>query len=181
MLMEDEMRTDEFNNTILPMRGELKGLACRLAGDTCTAEDMVQEAYLKLWNKRNELEIRTNVGAYCITLVRNLCFNLMQTRQYQSEEPLPEHFDLSSGDNPEQLTEAHDEQAQLKLLIGHLPSLQKRVLWLRDVNECSFKEIEQATGLTPVNIRVTLSRARKKIREEFNRITGRKNGNKTHC
>ena len=27
--MEDEMRTDEFNNTILPMRGELKGLACR--------------------------------------------------------------------------------------------------------------------------------------------------------
>lgn len=175
------IEADEFREKFLPLHASMYRAAYALLGNEQDAEDMVQEAYLKLWNKRNELEIRTNVGAYCITLVRNLCFNLMQTRQYQSEEPLPEHFDLSSGDNPEQLTEAHDEQAQLKLLIGHLPSLQKRVLWLRDVNECSFKEIEQATGLTPVNIRVTLSRARKKIREEFNRITGRKNGNKTHC
>ena len=54
--MEDEMRTDEFNNTILPMRGELKGLACRLAGDTCTAEDMVQEVMLRLWSMRDSLD-----------------------------------------------------------------------------------------------------------------------------
>ena len=41
---------------------------------------------------------------------------------------------------------------------------------LRDVNDCSFEEIEQATGLNAVNIRVLLSRARKKIREKFNAI-----------
>jgi len=41
---------------------------------------------------------------------------------------------------------------------------------LRDVNDCSYEEIEQVTGLTAVNIRVLLSRARKKIREQFNEI-----------
>ena len=119
------IEADEFREKFLPLHASMYRAAYALLGNEQDAEDMVQEAYLKLWNKRNELEIRTNVGAYCITLVRNLCFNLMQTRQYQSEEPLPEHFDLSSGDNPEQLAEAHDEQARLKQLIGHLPSLQK--------------------------------------------------------
>lgn len=40
-------------------------------------------------------------------------------------------------------------------------------MWLRDVNECSFDEIGKATGLNQVNIRATLSKARKKIREQF--------------
>lgn len=168
------IEADEFRKKFLPLHASMYRAAYALLGNAEDAEDMVQEAYLKLWNKRDELEIRTNVGAYCITLVRNLCFNLMQTRPYQSEEPLPEHFDLRSDDDLEQLTEAHDEQARLKQLIDQLPSLQKKVLWLRDVQECSFEEIEQATGLTAVNIRVTLSRARKKVREEFNRLTGRK-------
>ena len=40
---------------------------------------------------------------------------------------------------------------------------------LRDVKGCSYEEIEQVTGLNSTNIRVLLSRARKRIREEFNK------------
>ena len=52
-------------------------------------------------------------------------------------------------------------------MIGGLPDMQKKVMWLRDVNECSFDEIGKATGMNQVNIRATLSKARKKIREQF--------------
>ena len=38
---------------------------------------------------------------------------------------------------------------------------------MRDVEDLPYEEIEKATGLTSVNIRVLLSRARKKIREQF--------------
>ena len=174
------IEADEFREKFLPLHPCLYRTAYALLGNAQDAEDMVQEAYLKLWNKRNELEIRASSKAYCNTLVRNLCFNLMQTRQYQSEESLPENFDPCSDENIEQKAEASDEEALLKQLIDHLPTLQKEVLWLRDINGCSFEEIEQATGLTPVNIRVILSRARKKIRERFNDITQTDNGNKTH-
>ena len=166
------MNADEFREAFLPLHARLYRAAYALLENAQDAEDIVQEAYLKLWNKRNELDIRSNAAAYCVATVRNLCFSLMQTRRYLSEEPLPEHIDLGETESPEQLLEKRDEQAQLKALIADLPQQQRRVLWLRDVNECSFEEIEQATGLNAINIRVTLSRARKRIREQFNRLTG---------
>lgn len=167
------MNADEFKQAFLPLHARLYRAAYVLLGNAQDAEDMVQETYLRLWNKRDELDIRSNAAAYCVATVRNLCLNLMQTKRYQSEEPLPDHLDQSEADNPELQLEQRDEQAQLKALITGLPLQQRQVLWLRDVNECSFEEIEQATGLNAVNIRVTLSRARKRIREQFNRITGK--------
>lgn len=167
------MNADEFRQAFLPLHARLYRAAYILLENSQDAEDIVQEAYLKLWNKRNELDIRSNAAAYCVATVRNLCFSLMQTRRYQSEEPLPEYTELGTTDNPELQLEKRDEQAQLRALIASLPQQQRKVLWLRDVNECSFEEIEQATGLNAVNIRVTLSRARKKIREQFNRLTGK--------
>lgn len=167
------MNADEFKQAFLPLHARLYRAAYALLENAQDAEDMVQETYLKLWNKRDELDIRSNAAAYCVATVRNLCLNLMQTKRYQSEEPLPDNLDRSEADNPELQLEKRDEQAQLKALITGLPLQQRQVLWLRDVNECSFEEIEQATGLNAVNIRVTLSRARKRIREQFNRITGK--------
>lgn len=167
------MNADEFRQAFLPLHARLYRAAYALLDNAQDAEDMVQETYLRLWDKRNELDIRTNAPAYCVATVRNLCFNLMRTKRYQSEEPLPERTDWSEDDNPELQLEKRDEQAQLKALITGLPLQQRKVLWLRDVNECSFEEIEQATGLNAINIRVTLSRARKRIREQFNRITGK--------
>ena len=63
--------------------------------------------------------------------------------------------------------EQQDEVNQLRRLIDRLPDQQRQVLLLRDVNDFSFEEIGEATGLSAVNIRVLLSRARKKIREQY--------------
>ena len=52
-------------------------------------------------------------------------------------------------------------------LINRLPDMQKKLVLLHDANGYTVEEIEKITGLTPINIRVTLSRARKKLREQF--------------
>lgn len=78
------MRTDEFNNTILPMRGELKGLACRLAGDTCTAEDMVQEVMLRLWSMRDSLDTDGHNRALAFTILRNLAADRRRHGRYDA-------------------------------------------------------------------------------------------------
>ena len=65
--------------------------------------------------------------------------------------------------------EVRDEVRQVKDIIAHLPEQQQRIVNLRDVKGCSYEEIEQVTGLNSTNIRVLLSRARKRIREEFNK------------
>lgn len=83
---------------------------------------------------------------------------------------MPEELNLPTDTNIAREVEQRDEVNQVRRLIGRLPEQQKRVILLRDVNDCSFEEIEQATGLNAINIRVLLSRARKKIREQYNAI-----------
>lgn len=168
------MEASEFKALFLPYHALLYRTAYALLGNADDAEDIVQDAYLKLWDKRDRLDIRSNTGAYCVTLVRRLCLDHMQASRYKSEEPLPADVPIQADDNPERTAEQHDTHARLRQLIAGLPAQQRKVLWLRDVHECTFEEIEQATGLTPVNIRATLSRARKRIREQFNRLTGKR-------
>ena len=139
-------------------------------GDLKTAEDMVQEAYLKLWNKRDELADVLNTEAYCVTLIKNLCYDVLRRSQPDEDGRPPEELNLPMDTNIAREIEQRDEVNQVKRLIGRLPEQQKRVILLRDVNDCSFEEIEQATGLNAINIRVLLSRARKKIREQYNAI-----------
>lgn len=164
------MDTAEFKQQFLPYHRKLYRVAFRLTGNPQEAEDMVQEAYLKLWNKRDELAGVLNTEAYCVTLVKNLCYDALRRSRPDEDGHAPEELNLPTDTNIAREVEQRDEVNQVRRLIGRLPEQQKRVILLRDVNDCSFEEIEQATGLNAINTRVLLSRARKKIREQYNAI-----------
>ena len=78
---------------------------------------------------------------------------------------MAEGHNVSQADN----FEVRDEAQQVRHIIARLPVQQQKIVTLRDVKGCSYEEIEQVTGLNATNVRVLLSRARKKIREEFNK------------
>ena len=164
------MDAAEFKQQFLPYHRKLYRTAFRLTENPQEAEDMVQEAYLKLWNKRDELAGVLNTEAYCVTLVKNLCYDALRRSRPDEHGHAPEELNLPTDTNIAREVEQRDEVNQVRRLIGRLPEQQKRVILLRDVNDCSFEEIEQATGLNAINIRVLLSRARKKIREQYNAI-----------
>jgi RNA polymerase sigma-70 factor (ECF subfamily) len=67
-------------------------------------------------------------------------------------------------------TENHDTMHIVKKAMNSLPEQQRMVIQLRDIEECDFDEIAEVTGLSLNNIRVTLSRARKKIRDTLIKI-----------
>lgn len=164
------MDAAEFKQQFLPCHPKLYRIAFRLMGNAQDAEDMVQEAYLKLWNKRSELTDVQNAEAYSVTLIKHLCYDVLRLQRPEQEGVSAEELPLPTDVNIARETEQRDEVVQVKQLIGRLPGQQQQVITLRDVNGCTFEEIEQATGLNAVNIRVLLSRARKKIREQFNVI-----------
>ena len=153
------MDAAEFKQQFLPYHRKLYRTAFRLTENPQEAEDMVQEAYLKLWNKRDELASVLNTEAYCVTLVKNLCYDALRRSRPDEDGHAPEELNLPTDTNIAREVEQRDEVNQVRRLIGRLPEQQKRVILLRDVNDCSFEEIEQATGLNAINIRVLLSRA----------------------
>ncbi|MCC8186877.1 MAG: RNA polymerase sigma factor [Bacteroides sp.] len=162
------MDAEIFKKKFLPYHKRLYYTAYRLLENEADAQDIVQEAYLKMWNKREGLAVISNPEAFSVTLVRNMCFDLLRSGKYllqrQSVE-LTAIYEQPQSDRSEEKEQAH----MIRQIIATLPEQQQQIITLRDIRECSYEEIETITGLSAVNIRVILSRARKKIREQVNR------------
>ena len=162
------MDANDFKRKFLPYHRKLYRAAFHLMGNAQDAEDMVQEAYLKLWKRRDELPTDiANLEAYCVTLVKHVCHDALRLAHLEEDGRPPEELPIIGNTNVAHEVELKDEASQVMTLIGQLPDQQRQIMQMRDVEDLAYEEIEKATGLTSVNIRVLLSRARKKIREQF--------------
>lgn len=168
------MTANEFKTTFMPYYARLYHIACYLLKNEQDAKDVVQDTYMKLWNKRNELNNITCMEAYCVTLLKNMCIDHMRNEQRHMPETRGNNIPDENSYSIEKELEEHDEAEQLMTLINTLPETQQKIMILRDVNDFSYEEIEQLTGINEANVRVTLSRARKKIKELFYKHTQRK-------
>lgn len=161
------MDAARFKEQFLPLHPRLYRVAYALTENSRDAEDILQDAYCKLWSRRKELSHVVNPEAFCVTMVKNLCLDFLRSpRSDRSETPV-ETLSLAGHSSPETEMIAVDELAHVQRLIDLLPPVQRQVLRLHSLEGCSGEEIEQITGLTAVNIRVLLSRARKFIRENY--------------
>ena len=161
------MQASEFKQLFLPCHRKLFSVAYRLMGNAQAAEDMVQETFLKLWMQRDKIERVDNPEAYSITVLRRLFYDRMRTGHLQEVDKDVGSLQVTSSQNISRQLEAADEYQRVRQLISHLPELQGRIMLMRDVEDRSFEEISIEIGLTEVNIRSILSRARKKIREQI--------------
>jgi RNA polymerase sigma factor, sigma-70 family len=165
------MDADSFKRLFLPLHPKLFRIAYALVESKADAEDILQDAYCKLWNRRDELAGIQSPEAFCVTLVKNLCLDFLRSAHAnRHDEEITEAIPLSTDSSPEKELETQDKIRQVRRLINKLPQNQRQVLKLRGINDCSLDEIEQITGLSAVNIRVLLSRARKIIREQFEKL-----------
>lgn len=159
-----------FKQLLLPLYPRLQRVALRLLGNAEDAEDMVQEVYMKLWSKRDALPDVQDVEAYCVTLTKNMCIDRLRMAEVEKEDVDEVPTMLAATDDVEAQVERRDAVEQVKQIIETLPEHQQQVITLRDMEDCSFEEIVEQTGLTAVNIRMLLSRARKTIRERYKKL-----------
>lgn len=162
------MDVESFKRLFLPLHPKLFRIAYALVENKFDAEDILQDAYYKLWSRREELTDVQNPEAFCVTLVKNLCIDFLRSpRVGRHNEEITEVVAFSPDSSPDEKLEMKDKVQQVRHLVSRLPENQRQVLRLRGIEDCSMDEIEQITGLSAVNIRVLLSRARKIIREQF--------------
>ena len=162
------MDVENFKRLFLPLHPKLFRIAYALVENKADAEDILQDAYYKLWSRREELTDVQNPEALCVTLVKNLCIDFLRSpRVGRHNEEVTEVVAFSPDSSPDEKLEMKDKVQQVRHLVSRLPENQRQVRRLRGIEACSMDEIEQITGLSAVNIRVLLSRARKIIREQF--------------
>ena len=153
----------QFRERVIPLNNRLYGICLSILGNSHEAKDCVQDIYVKLWASREILlEIRS-LEAYVTTIAKNQCFDRIRLRK----DTVGIDQVVAAAD---QSTELIDQEffdprlERLNLALDQLPELQKQVFTLRDMERMEFEEIAAKMGISPENVRVTLSRARKRIR-----------------
>ena len=159
------MNTDEFKRRFYLFHPKLYRVAYAFLNDPADAEDILQEAYSKLWEKRNELIIIKQPEAFCVTLIKNLCVDFLRSPKNRKGNDVPEMMEIASETTPESDLESKEKMEHIETLISKLPEKQQIVIRMRGSGDCTLEEIEIVTGESAANVRVLLSRARKSLRE----------------
>ncbi len=160
------MELEKFKIKVLPIREKLLNISLKLVDQRADAEDIVQETFLKLWNIRDKLDEYESVEALAVMMTRNLTLDKLRTRKPTEDETNLWKYD-SGVKNPAEIVEEQDAVACIRRLIKNLPSLQQAIIRMKDIEGYEITEIAEITGSQLEAVRVNLSRARKKIREQF--------------
>jgi len=170
-----EMELETFKITVLPLRQKMLNFSQRLVEDTADAEDVVQdcmltdvvqEAFIKLWYIREKLDAYHSVEALAMQVTKNLSLDKIKLRKPQGSE-LESVTLVSDAVSPDEQLEQRDAAECIRHLIAQLPALQQTIIRMKDVEGYELAEIAEITATPVENVRVNLSRARKKIREQF--------------
>ncbi|WP_372744188.1 RNA polymerase sigma factor [Lutibacter sp.] len=160
------MKQSDFLKTVMPFKDKVFRLAKRLLVSTEEAEDATQELYFKLWKNRTKLKDYNSVEAFAMTMTKNYCFDRLKSKQASNLKLV--HSNYQENGTPLQTqVELNDSVSLVQKLIENLPEQQKIIIQLRDIEEYEFEEIAEMLQINPTAVRVSLSRARKTIREQL--------------
>jgi RNA polymerase sigma-70 factor, ECF subfamily len=149
----------------------LFGVAYRLLGTVASAEDAVQETFLR-WEQADHAAVE-NPGGWLTTVLTRYCLDQLRSARARREayvgtwlpEPLVESLDLVGGDPAERVT--LDESVSLAMLVvlETLSPAERAVFVLHDVFGLSFEEVGSMVGRAPAACRQLGSRARRHVEE----------------
>ena len=154
------MTTDTFMDEVRDMRPMLLSVARGILGSEEEAEDVVQDAMLRLWQLRDE-PVR-NVRGFARIVVRNLSLSKIRRK------PLTVDIDqanMAVDDNTE--TDRNEQIDRMMSLVDALPTMQQTVLRLRHMQDMTMADIASLIGTSEVAVRQSLSRARRSILEQY--------------
>lgn len=150
----------------MPFKDKVFRLAKRLLVSTEEAEDATQEILLKLWNNKENIGEYKNVEAFSMTMTKNFCLDKLKSKQAQNLKIVHSNYQDNNTSLQKQV-ELNDSVNWVSKIIEELPEQQKLVIQLRDIEEYEYDEIAKVLDMNPTAVRVTLSRARKTIREKL--------------
>lgn len=130
----------------------------RFLGNKEEAQDVLQEAFIRLYKSSNSDREMTNVPAFILTIARNLCVNYQKKKK-----PLVSYEDyMFVRDNNNDDNELLD---LIKMAMETLPDDYKEVFILREYDGLSYQDIADITDTSLTNVKVRIYRAKQKIKD----------------
>lgn len=159
--MSEETLTSTFTN----LRKRFLHFATHFLHDEDEAHDALQDAFCRLWPRKDEINTEQEAQALTMATVRNLCIDKIRQRQQAPLVSLNPGRDRLPTDS---LSERQDKEEQLRLveqiIERRLSPIQQEIVRLREYEGKGYEEIARKLNMQETAVRMQLSRARKIIR-----------------
>ena len=158
------MNQNEFVLLVAPFKDKVFRLAKQLLVSTEEAEDATQEVLVKLWSKNGGLSGYSSIEAFAMTITKNYCLDQLKCKRAENLKIVSNNY-IDSAPTLDKKLEDNDSFNWVERSISQLPEQQRIIIQLRDIDQYEFEEMAEMLNMTESAIRVSLSRARKVIRE----------------
>ena len=151
--------TETFKNDYLPLQPAMQRMAESILGNEDEAADVVQDCFVALWNDRERLRRVVNREAWCITLVKRRCVDVLRKRRPTVD--IDERVMAAEEDS-----NTAEERIELALrMVDSLPERQARVIRLKHFDTLDTPAIAATLGITEGNVYTLLSRAYQNLKQ----------------
>ncbi len=149
---------------------QLRSLAQKVSRGTGAskeeAEDIAQDAMLRLWQMHEELEKFNSLEAVTARIARNLTLSLHR-------KPMLDNLNGKETTllqpSPDETLEDKENDEWMQRRIDQLPDTEHTILMMRQVEQRSNKEIAQLLGIAETSVSTLLARARRRLLEDIKR------------
>lgn len=144
--------------------GPMVVYALRIVPDKMEAESIAQAVFLKLWEKRRELRIRS-LNNYLKVAVRNRCMNFL--RGERKHLSIDDHLLLADEEGEDELPDAQLLE-KLNQAIAQMPPQRQKIFKMSRFEGYKYKEIADCLELSPKTVEAQMGKALKYLRALFN-------------
>lgn len=170
------MRQSILTSTFITLRHRLRQFAAGILGDGDEAEDVVHEAFCRLWLNNPDVKDEVSARRLSYTAVRNMAIDAVRhsrTHPHVSMDQTSAGIDIPEDDAGDEDERMRIYKAVVRLSEKALSPRQFEVFSLHDIQGLTYSEVAEELGMTQENVRVTLSRVRKTIRELYRKQSTR--------
>ncbi|WP_127132937.1 RNA polymerase sigma factor [Pseudoflavitalea rhizosphaerae] len=138
----------------------------RMVKDEVIAEEIIQDLFSRIWQKRESISIEKNFSAYLYRTGYNLLMDFY--RKVKRDRLLYEKFRQAAIENYSHIEEVlhlKDSQALVSKALDTLPPQQRRVFELCRIEGHSYKEVAEILGISPNTVKEHFVKANQAIRK----------------
>jgi RNA polymerase sigma-70 factor (ECF subfamily) len=150
----------EYNIAVALHSGRLYGYVMKCLQDSEDANDIVQDAFEKLWNNRKKVDFE-KAKSWLFTTAHNALIN------FAKKKSRVEFYDENLPDRIVMINNNFEIKEIVDMITDMLPQMQKSILLLRDMEGYNYKEIAELLNISEAQVKVYLFRARRKIKDNL--------------
>jgi RNA polymerase sigma-70 factor (ECF subfamily) len=149
--------------------GSLCIYARNIIKDSDSAEDIVHEVFIKLWEKRNEINPEQSIKSYLFTAVHNRCLNYIRdNKKFTERDEYFENSDLISEET--ESVEQSELEAKVFNAMNKLPEKCREVFHMCKIDELKYAEVAEKLGISIKTVENQMGKALKVLREELGHL-----------